>query len=134
MKDLFLKMKKRNERYNFGILFTVAAMFFITIFEKDINLINLWLGIILLPFGILLWLLVIAKDKELEIEKLEIIESDKEFLKFKEFLKPYIERDLMYSSFLEAYTAFQNEKKASNDKNIIIRRNFKNKVLENEKA
>lgn len=129
MKDLFLKMQKRDERYFLAILFIFATAFFITVFRIDLNLPILWIGIILSSLCIIFWFLILTKDKILEIQKLEIIENDKDFLEFKEFLKPYMGRDLMYSSFLKAYTAFQDEKKASNDKNVIIRRNFKNKVM-----
>lgn len=130
MKELLLKIKKRNERYNIAIMLNVmvlVAFMFSLLFYREswsIPFIGLVAGFLLVAFV----LITAKKDEKISIEDLRIIQEDKEFENFKPFLKPYIknESDLNYVQILKAFADFQYEQDKPED--VAERERFVNEL------
>jgi len=116
--DILEKFKKRNLIYDFLTKFSFLLMigFLISTFFGYFR--NSLLGGII--FIILLFSMFIFKIKSnnnIELEALEIIKNDNDFLEFKPFLKDFVknDRDFTYDNFIAAYENFKDSKLPKNE-------------------
>lgn len=118
MKDLFLKIKKRN------MIFIIAAFvctliaicicisllfgYFINITQDNI----FYSSVVFLLSGTMTFVFLNALDNKLSKKELEIIKDDNEFREFRKFLKVDINssEDLTYYKFILSYKKFETSK------------------------
>jgi hypothetical protein len=111
VKDLYWRIRKRNERYNLGIAITGLLLLFLVFYNKEIDL-PIFLNIAV-TFSILFcgFFLAIMKHMLFKIKDLRIIINDKGYSEFKPFLKKYTKENqvLTYYNFLKALENFNQE-------------------------